>query len=128
MDLDHFKQINDNEGHLFGDEVLRAVGKLLQSTTRISDIVARYGGEEFILFLPETNSTEAKSLAERIRALLAKNDIAYGKSARHVTASLGIASRIHTSASKVELLIDYADQALYDSKESGRNKVTLYEP
>jgi diguanylate cyclase (GGDEF)-like protein len=128
MDIDHFKRINDNEGHLFGDEVLRIFGQLLQNTTRVSDIVARYGGEEFVLFLPETNTGEASFLAERIRTILEKNEIAKGKSLRLVTASFGIASRIQTGATEIERLIEYADQALYVSKETGRNKVTVYSP
>jgi diguanylate cyclase (GGDEF)-like protein len=126
IDLDHFKKINDTEGHLFGDEVLRSIGQLIQQGTRMADIVARYGGEEFILFLPDTDSSDARVMSERIRQLISKQAIAYGQSSKFVTASVGIASRLQSGATDVERLIDFADQALYKSKEAGRNRVTVY--
>jgi len=126
LDLDHFKKINDTDGHLFGDEVLKIVGSLLQRNARVSDIVARYGGEEFIIFLPDTNSHEAASQAERVRKALEANEITKGTSTRKVTGSFGIASRLHSNANSIEELIEYADQALYHSKENGRNRFTIF--
>jgi diguanylate cyclase (GGDEF)-like protein len=128
IDLDHFKKINDTDGHLFGDEVLKIVGGLLQQNSRISDIIARYGGEEFIIFLPETNETEANVLAERIRKAIENYEIVKGSSSRFVTASFGIAARLQSRAENLEQLIDNADQALYVSKENGRNRVTKFSP
>lgn len=126
LDLDHFKKINDTDGHLFGDEVLKIVGALLQRNARVSDIIARYGGEEFIIFLPDTNSIEASSQAERVRKALEAKEITKGTSTRTVTGSFGIASRIHSNANSIEELIEYADQALYYSKENGRNRFTIF--
>lgn len=128
LDLDHFKKINDTDGHLFGDEVLKIVGSLLQRNARISDVIARYGGEEFIIFLPETNSHEASFQAERVRKALEANEITKGTSTRRVTGSFGIACRQQSGANSIEELIEYADQALYHSKENGRNRFTIYQP
>jgi len=128
IDLDHFKKINDTDGHLFGDEVLKIVGRILNKNSRVSDIIARYGGEEFIIFLPETNSKEASVLAERIRSAIEKEEITKGFSTRFVTASFGIAARVHSGSGTLENLIDCADQALYHSKENGRNRSTVFSP
>lgn len=128
LDLDHFKKINDTDGHLFGDEVLKIVGALLQRSSRVSDIVARYGGEEFILLLPETSAHEATFQAERVRKALEAKEIVKGNSSRFVTASFGIAGRLQSKAETLEQLIDNADQALYQSKETGRNKITIFQP
>jgi diguanylate cyclase (GGDEF)-like protein len=127
IDLDHFKKLNDTEGHLFGDLALKRVGEILKKAVRVTDIAARYGGEEFILLLPETNQNEAMLLAERIRQIISNTKIEKDGFSKFITASLGVAGKIETDASKAETLIDYADKALYKSKNNGRNQVTAYQ-
>lgn len=126
IDLDFFKVLNDTEGHLFGDLALKAVGDLLKKQVRITDIVARYGGEEFIILLPETSQKEAYPLAERIRNAISNCRIQKDDYCKFITASLGVAGKLETKSTKIEQLIDSADQALYQSKHNGRNKVTVF--
>lgn len=124
VDIDHFKRINDTYGHPVGDVVLQEVAEVLRESTRPEDLVARYGGEEFIVALPTSSLDQAVERAERIRAqLLCRNVQIRGKVIR-LTASLGLAfappARIHN----VTTLIAMADEALYDAKRAGRNRVT----
>ena len=126
MDVDHFKEINDAHGHLFGDQALQKVATLLSSHVRHSDIVARYGGEEFIIAMPETSLDIAYEIAERCRFAI-ENQI-LDESQKYLdirlTASFGVASSTHdTDISKI---IHLADQALYFAKQHGRNQVQLY--
>lgn len=120
-DIDHFKQINDTYGHLFGDVALKKVAKTIKSICRPLDICARYGGEEFIIMLPNTTLKEAFSIAERIRKAVEKKIIRYGKQNAKITISLGVTSL--TEEKKQELLIQRADSALYAAKAQGRNMV-----
>jgi diguanylate cyclase (GGDEF)-like protein/PAS domain S-box-containing protein len=121
LDVDHFKQYNDNFGHLAGDQVLQQVSMLLVRETRASDVVARYGGEEFAVVLPRTSLETAESVAERIRKAIAEHKFPN----RVVTVSMGIS--IAQPASTIHTLIDFADRGLYMAKESGRNKVCMYQ-
>jgi diguanylate cyclase (GGDEF)-like protein len=123
LDIDHFKQYNDTFGHPAGDEVLRLVGATLREHLRTHDVVARFGGEEFIILLPATGSDEALHVAERLRESLAECDWPHGK----VTASLGV-SMLNSTTPTAADLVDQADRALYQSKEQGRNRVTLFQP
>jgi diguanylate cyclase (GGDEF)-like protein len=127
LDVDHFKKFNDSYGHQEGDRVLRVVAELIQGTVRHKiDTVARYGGEEFAVILPESDGNTGKELAERIRknieSYLFEND---GKNPYRVTVSVGIAS-YPFDAREPRVLIQTADQALYEAKKAGRNRVKRF--
>ena len=123
-DIDHFKTFNDRCGHLFGDQVLRAVAKTLKETVRNQDIAARYGGEEFGIILPTTPISLAKMVAERIRLAVTATNLR-GKSADGavgpVTLSFGVA--LFRPGESPEDLIERADACLYAAKSAGRNRV-----
>jgi diguanylate cyclase (GGDEF)-like protein len=118
IDVDKFKEVNDTYGHQKGDEVLVRVSELILDCIREVDTAARYGGEEFVVTLPQTNAVAATHIAERIRVSMEENIKIEGKS---VTASFGV-SEIDEGLS-IDDMIKKADQALYEAKESGRNKV-----
>jgi diguanylate cyclase (GGDEF)-like protein len=125
VDLDHFKQINDTFGHATGDQVIRLTSDVLRQELRASDVLARFGGEEFIACLPDTDQESALVAAERIRLNLERSNLpdAQGQDAAlKVTASIGIAAARGSSES-LEVLIERADQALYEAKHGGRNRV-----
>ena len=119
IDIDHFKQVNDQHGHPVGDDVLKTLASLLQSNARAADFIARYGGEEFAVLLPYTDEEGAVIIAERLR-------IQVGATAWNVgplTVSIGIATLTPRTAGRAELIAQ-ADAALYTSKNHGRNCVT----
>jgi len=120
LDIDHFKKVNDTYGHQVGDDVLVQLAQLLQIQVRLEDIVARYGGEEFIIILPEIEIPEAKEIGEKIRHTVEQDRWPTGS----LTISMGIATV--TSEDTETTLIKKADEALYESKEHGRNKVTHF--
>jgi diguanylate cyclase (GGDEF)-like protein len=121
MDLDHFKRLNDEHGHLLGDEVLRAVARAVESVLRSTDTAYRYGGEELIVILRETGLEEASSAAERLRE--AVGSVTLPDSPRvKVTTSAGVATR-HTGMNHYTDLVAEADEALYDAKRRGRDRV-----
>lgn len=122
-DLDFFKKINDTYGHAAGDIVLRAFADLMLETFRKSDLVCRYGGEEFAFLFPESGMVETVKLAERFRALCAENDIrlADGRMVR-ITMSMGLAD---ASDCPIEVALKRADEALYEAKHQGRNRVVV---
>jgi len=126
LDFDHFKQINDNHGHQTGDKVLASGAAMIRKMTRPEDLVVRHGGEELAILLPETGLEAAAEAAERIRGamdeLRYKND--KGETL-HTTVSLGVASRIAADDSP-DALIARADNALYHSKNTGRNSVSIH--
>ena len=124
IDIDDFKQVNDTYGHLQGDRVLRMVGRVLQFESRGVDEPARYGGEEFAVALPETGLEGALDLAERVRARIESEEVprAGGGDPVTVTASVGAAS-MPGSADCGEKLIAAADEALYEAKRAGKNRV-----
>lgn len=124
-DIDHFKHINDSYGHVFGDKVLRSIATILRDNVKGKDLAARYGGEEFVVVLPETPIEGALFLAEKIRKTVEGSRIkrvGSNEIVANVTISLGVACR-HPGESELEL-ISRADQALYQSKQQGRNRVT----
>jgi two-component system cell cycle response regulator len=125
LDIDHFKRVNDQHGHLGGDAVLQQIPERIVSSVRATDLVARYGGEEFAVIMPSTNIQQASAVAERIRSNIEKKPfILPGNSALSCTASLGV-STVHAEDS-VANLIHRADRALYHVKETGRNRVAAY--
>ena len=119
LDVDKFKQFNDTFGHPAGDEVLKIVARLLQNAVRDTDFVARYGGEEFVVLMPYTDQDAALKLAERLRSAI--ESAPWSK--RPVTASFGVAS-LSPECDTEESLLSQADQALYQSKNAGRNRVS----
>ena len=127
VDLDLFKIVNDTHGHLAGDEVLRVTGKTLLNQLRDTDFAGRYGGEEFVVLLPESSSKEAILVAEKIRKALESLTIEYEGIPIPITASLGVSTSTDEIADVTEVL-KQSDEALYQSKENGRNQVTLYKP
>ena len=125
-DIDHFKRINDTYGHVFGDKVIRAIARILRDNVKGKDLAARYGGEEFVIILPDTPLTGASSLAETIRRTVAGSRIKRAGSdeiVASVTISLGVAH--HCPGESERDLLARADQALYQSKQQGRNRVTV---
>ncbi|MDX5983694.1 sensor domain-containing diguanylate cyclase [Sphingomonas echinoides] len=124
FDLDHFKSVNDRFGHVSGDAVLRAFSNLLQSTLRTSDLVARYGGEEFVAILDGATVEQAELVCERVRANFAAAACrAEDGRVIRATVSVGIASI--TPGTTADQLLRIADQALYDAKANGRNRLVL---
>ena len=127
VDVDLFKRVNDNFGHLVGDSLLRGISRILKSQTRRNDFVARFGGEEFLVLLPETDEIGARAVAEKVKSILEKKDWRVketGQLIGRVTASMGIALyRMNESDSQV---IQRADEALYKAKASGRNRIIIY--
>lgn len=124
-DIDHFKAVNDTYGHPVGDEVLRAVGKTLRRELREVDLPARYGGEEFALILEDTDLEGARQVAERLREAISELSFDTGQGSLSCTISMGIAMGPWDS-DEPHTLVDLADQALYHSKEHGRNRVSIY--
>jgi two-component system, cell cycle response regulator len=124
LDLDHFKKINDEYGHLAGDQVLRVMGTVLMRGSRAEDIVARYGGEEFILVVRDVSAERAVALAERARVAIAQAKIEHNGRVLSVTASAGVAS-VSCCGDKPsrETLLRLTDQRLYRAKQAGRNCV-----
>ena len=123
VDIDHFKGINDRFGHLIGDEVLREVGSILSGTLRSTDFTARYGGEEFVVILPQTTEEQSRTLAERLRAIIAGARFAHAGEAFCITVSIGAATLQPGSLTKRKELLEKADKALYQAKHLGRNQV-----
>jgi diguanylate cyclase (GGDEF)-like protein/PAS domain S-box-containing protein len=119
IDIDYFKSVNDDFGHIAGDMILVEFAKLIQSQIRQSDSLGRWGGEEFLIILPHTDLERAVVLAEKLRKAIEKFNFSI---VEHKTASFGVA--IFEKTMSVEELIDKADKALYKSKEEGRNRVT----
>lgn len=123
-DIDHFKNINDTYGHMFGDKIIRAIAQVIAQNVKGKDTAARYGGEEFVILLPDTPIKGAQVLAETIRAAVESSRIKRSnETIAKVTLSFGVASYIPGESSGE--LIERADKALYVSKHQGRNRVTL---
>jgi len=121
LDIDYFKRVNDEHGHMFGDLVLADLANKLVDGLRPYDRVYRYGGEEFLLLLPVTNLEEAQVVLNRLRNTIAKSAIGVGKRAVQLTVSIGLTQ--YDNESDIPTLIKQADAALYQAKNAGRNLV-----
>src|SRR5712691_5092041 len=125
MDLDGFKAVNDEMGHMVGDETLRDIGQILMKHSRGINVVARYGGDEFVVLLVETSKAGAQLYADRIRQIIESYPFSHR---RPITASFGIASLPDDEATTSESLIRAADEALYAAKRAGKNQVAAALP
>jgi diguanylate cyclase (GGDEF)-like protein len=123
IDIDHFKRVNDSYGHLVGDAALRALATILLLNLRPHDLLARYGGEEFAVMLPNAEVDEARSVAERLRAVVADNEIRHGDLEFRITVSIGVAPI--RQEGRLEDFLAEADRALYRAKKAGRNCVEI---
>lgn len=123
IDVDHFKRVNDENGHAAGDEVLRAVADVLLACIRTEDVVARYGGEEFTILTPGVDAAGAAVLAERARQAVLGMVVTRGATTIRVTCSFGVAA---FDAARPAALIHDADAALYSAKAAGRNRVEIH--
>lgn len=122
LDIDHFKKINDEYGHDVGDIAIKEVRNVLEKCLRGSDLIARFGGEEFCVFLEEISQDHALELFEKIRKEFMRNSIKISSGEINYTVSIGVC---YGMSQKIDEMLSCADQALYQSKENGRNKVTL---
>ncbi|RTZ14690.1 GGDEF domain-containing protein [Vibrio aquaticus] len=125
IDIDHFKEINDQVGHLSGDEVITQVAQICQGLIRSSDYIGRLGGEEFGVVLSHTNAIQAYDIAERIRQSIETTPCRVDNHIIYPTVSIGIAELNRQVSSTRELLVQ-ADKAMYYSKQTGRNQVTIF--
>ncbi|MBW5416272.1 sensor domain-containing diguanylate cyclase [Pseudomonas sp. MAG002Y] len=125
LDIDHFKKINDTYGHPGGDKVIQALANLINGHIRATDRAGRYGGEEFVILMPDTPSSGAQIFAERLRQQAEQLKVEHEGKQITFTISLGIAD-LSLPVESHEVLLERADQALYQSKHNGRNQVTVY--
>ena len=131
-DIDFFKRVNDTYGHATGDLVLKTVAKIMRGQLREYDIAARYGGEEFVILLPSTSVSEAEGVAERLRDAVNSKAIDIEKvntknSTKKIRVSISVGISEYDYKSSPETLVMQADKALYKAKETGRNKVVLFD-
>jgi diguanylate cyclase (GGDEF)-like protein len=122
FDIDHFKQVNDTQGHLAGDSVLKTLAATVKNKIRREDLFARYGGEEFAIVLPEIDAHNAHQFAEKIRRIVELTDFRFEGVKMDVTISLGVAA-LDQETTDAAGLIKRADEHLYEAKNAGRNCV-----
>ena len=122
IDVDHFKHFNDTEGHVLGDEALKKIAQLFLGNLRKSDSLARYGGEEFIIMMPETKLASGVEICERLRSAVENHSFQGQQRAGYLTISVGLCE-FPESGESSDTLINGADKALYEAKQSGRNRV-----
>ncbi len=127
IDIDHFKKVNDEHGHLVGDEALRQVAQIVRHTLRPMDVVGRYGGEEFTAVLPETDRDAAYATAERVREQINAQPLILGKESLCIAVSIGVAC-YPDHGQDINTLFNASDAALYAAKGAGRNRVFMAEP
>lgn len=125
-DIDHFKVFNDTYGHQIGDFVLQGVAGIIHDAVRDIDVPARYGGEEFIVILPETTQDGAHILAERIRQKIETTDFKTESGVLRVTISVGVSTYPETDVEEADAFVKSADEALYEAKQTGRNRTVVY--
>ena len=123
IDIDHFKIVNDTYGHLTGDKVLVNISKIALNAIREGDVLLRYGGEEFLCVLPGAGHDDATRIAERIRIMTMNSHTNYAQQEIKVTVSIGVATFPHDNINNSEQLIKLSDEAMYEAKNSGRNRV-----
>jgi len=128
FDIDHFKQVNDTHGHQAGDHVLFEISALLSGALRAEDVFARYGGEEFAVICRGSDENQALVVGERLRKAVENNRFVYDDTVIPVTISVGIAVLPNPAVKDATDIVGFADQALYKSKNAGRNRVTVYKP
>jgi diguanylate cyclase (GGDEF)-like protein len=126
VDLDNYKEINDNYNHLIGDKVLKEISRLFRENVRNIDIVGRYGGDECVIIMPETDIENACAAIERIRCVLESQAIKVDENQFHITACFGI-SAYKEKPPSLERIIDEADTAMYAAKEAGRNAIRVFQ-
>ncbi|WP_284036459.1 GGDEF domain-containing protein [Neobacillus sp. 114] len=124
VDIDHFKKVNDNYGHLCGDVALKHISEIIKRNVRSSDAYVRFGGEEFAIILPNTHLDEGKILAEQIRKAVEESNFIYHNEHIYISISLGVSLY---EGEKVEGFIEKSDKALYSAKEHGRNQVVVFD-
>jgi diguanylate cyclase (GGDEF)-like protein len=122
VDLDHFKQVNDEFGHLAGDAVLREASARMRAVVRRYDSVGRYGGEEFLVVLPGCDTVAAAAQAERLRLALSSTPFVFVSGTCALTGSIGYVCSREAPAGDADSLVRLADDALYDAKDRGRNR------
>lgn len=127
LDLDNFKDINDTLGHRAGDEILISFASLLKERLRASDILARLGGDEFAIIMPDTNAARAQSYAKQILPLVQKHFSTSKGQGNNITASIGIAL-FPEHSTEADILLTYADLAMYGAKEAGKNRCCVFSP
>lgn len=127
MDMDFFKKVNDNHDHLFGSFVLSEIGHIIRNNIRKVDFAARYGGDEFLVVLTETTRDGAQLFCERLRQTIEGHEFTNGPHQERLTSSIGVAVLSPSVTIDARTLVRKADEMLYASKETGRNKVTLYD-
>ena len=124
LDADHFKSINDTYGHLAGDHILQTLARVASETTRREELFARYGGEEFVLVMPEKSPEQAAQYAEKLRSLIETTAFEFEGQKIPVTVSIGVAN-LSNKIRSVSSFAQEADRALYEAKETGRNRVCI---
>lgn len=124
MDIDHFKSVNDTYGHKTGDSVLREIAEVLRRSIRAVDTPARWGGEEFIVLLPQTGKKDAMMVAQRLLQSVSQHPFTELPN-KEVTVSIGLASAPDSSIDSIEKLIHASDEALYNAKRNGRNRIEV---
>lgn len=124
VDLDHFKEVNDEHGHQAGDKVLRAVAAALERTLRVEDVIGRYGGEEFLVVARGIDTVGIEALADRLRKVIEDLDVHWESKTLKITASIGVAT-VSTELDTPEKLVAAADEAMYRAKGEGRNRTAL---
>jgi diguanylate cyclase (GGDEF)-like protein len=122
LDIDHFKHINDTYGHTIGDQALIALTRICKMNIRETDVLARIGGDEFVVLFPEATPREAGASMERVRLALTAQPVDLSGKLVPLTISVGIVGLV-SGAMSLDLLLERADQALYQAKETGRNRV-----
>lgn len=122
IDIDFFKKVNDQHGHAGGDHVLQTLARLLKARARATDLVARWGGEEFLVLLPDTPTAGAQEMAEQLRLAVEKAPLLWQEASVPITVSIGVATR-SGGTFQASALVASADEALYQAKNSGRNRV-----